>query len=94
MPLMSTTLSGHGVAGSWFPGAAYSLGFAGRPLAPALAPSTRWSESITASTPAFSASTAMRTSARRSRADTIVQFSVSTMTRRAAEISSPAPPRA
>ena len=80
MPLSSTSELGHGVAGSWFPGSAYSRGFSIRPAAPALAPSTMCSETITASIPASSASTAMRTSARRSRGDVSVQFSLSTST--------------
>jgi hypothetical protein len=82
--LSSTSELGHGISGGWLPGSAYSRGFAIRPSVSALRPSTMCSESITASKPASSASTAMRTSARRSRGGASVQFSDRTSTMRGA----------
>ena len=76
----STIELGHGVSGGWFPGSAYSRGLAGSPWAFELGPRTRCSLAITASAPAASASTAIRTSARRSRGGVSVQFSLRTRT--------------
>ncbi len=71
----SVSGSGHGIVGSWLPGSAYSRGFSGRPRATEPGPSTTCSLTITASKPACSASTAIRTSAPRSRGGASVQFS-------------------
>ena len=66
------------MSGGWLPGTAYSRGLAITPAAPAAGPSTMCSLSMTPSIPACSASAAMRTSARRSRGEVMVQFSLST----------------
>ena len=72
----STTELGHGVAGSWLPGSAYSRGLAMSPRAADDGPSTMCSLIITASNPASSASRAQRTRRGRSRPDVMVQFSL------------------
>ena len=77
-------------------GHAYSRGLAIRPAASAPRPSTTCSESITASKPASSASTARSTSVRRSRGEVIVQHSLRTSTMRGAGLTRwppAAPPR-
>ena len=84
MALIRTMLSGHGVAGILVARRGVGARVLGRPAAPALGPRTRWSLSMTASTPASSASCAMRTSARRSRGGTSVWFSVRTRMSRGA----------
>src|SRR5580692_6285458 len=91
----STTEDGQGMSGGWLPGTAYSRGLAITPAAPAAGPSTMCSLSMTPSIPACSASAAIRTSARRSRGEVIVQFSLSTRSSRGVldngVISSPPP---
>ena len=72
----STSELGHGVAGSWLPGSAYSRGFGMTPFAPAEGPSTTCSLIMTESNPASSASRAHRTRAGRSRPGAMVQFSL------------------
>jgi hypothetical protein len=72
----STSEFGQGVPGAWLPGSAYWRGFSGTPFASALGPSTTCSLTMTASAPASSASTAIRTSARRSFGGVSVQFSL------------------
>ncbi len=71
-----TTELGHGVAGSWLPGSAYSRGLHISPLPAAAGESTMCSLIITESNPASSASRAQRTRAGRSRPEVMVQFSL------------------
>ncbi len=71
-----TSELGHGVAGSWLPGTAYSRGFGMIPFAPADGPSTMCSLIMTESNPASSASRAHRTRLGRSRPYVMVQFSL------------------
>jgi hypothetical protein len=72
----STTELGHGVAGSWLPGSAYSRGLAISPFLAAAGPRTMCSLTMTESNPASSASRAQRTRAGRSRPGDMVQFSL------------------
>jgi hypothetical protein len=72
----STSELGHGVAGSWLPGSAYSRGLAMIPFAPAEGPSAMCSLITTQSNPASSASRAHRTRQGRSRPEVMVQFSL------------------
>ncbi len=86
----STTEDGQGMSGGWLPGTAYSRGLAMTPLAPAAGPSTTCSLIMTPSMPACSASAAMRTSARRSRGEVMVQFSLSTSSSLGVNVAPPA----